>query len=79
MPTFQFYKAGQLIEALQGADANRIEQLVIQHKQVSLKNPSEMTIKELKAAIVHAGLASKASGMLEKQEFINLLNQHFNS
>ena len=79
MPTFHFYRAGQLLETLQGADANRIEQLVIQNKQVSLlKNPSEMTIKELKAAIVNSGLASKATGMIEKQEFINLLNQHFN-
>lgn len=79
MPTFHFYRAGQLLEAMQGADANRLEQLVVQHKKVSLKNPSEMTIKELKAAIIYAGLASKATGMIEKQEFISLLNQHLNS
>ena len=43
---------------------------------IKLKDPSEMSVKELKAAIVKAGIASKAVGFSEKSEFIELLTSH---
>lgn len=44
--------------------------------KIRLKDPSEMSIKELKSAIRKAGLQSKALGFTEKREFIQLLNDH---
>jgi lysophospholipase-2 len=44
--------------------------------RVTLKPPSEMSIKELKAAIRKAGLGQKALGLMEKQEFVKLLENH---
>ena len=35
-----------------------------------------MSVKELKAAIRKAGLASKAVGLMEKSEFIKLAQDH---
>ena len=40
------------------------------------KDPSEMSIKELKDAIRAAGLSSQAVGFLEKSDFVNLLTRH---
>jgi len=42
------------------------------------KNPSEMSVKELREAIRNAGLGSKAVGLMEKQEFVKLLQDHQN-
>jgi lysophospholipase-2 len=44
--------------------------------QVKLKDPSEMSVKELRAAIRKAGLGSKAVGLMEKSEFIKLVRDH---
>jgi lysophospholipase-2 len=44
--------------------------------KVQLKDPSEMSVKELKAAIRKAGLGSKAVGLMEKAEFVKLLEEH---
>ena len=44
--------------------------------KIKLKDPSEMSIKELKAAIRKAGLQSQALGFTEKREFIQLLTDH---
>jgi len=46
--------------------------------KITLKDPSEMSIKELKAAIRKAGLQKDALGFTEKREFIQLLNDHRN-
>jgi len=46
--------------------------------KIQLKDPSEMSVKELKAAIRNAGLLSKAAGFMEKQEFVRLLTDHRN-
>ena len=46
--------------------------------KIRLKDPAEMSIKELKAAIRKAGIQSKALGFTEKREFIQLLNDHRN-
>lgn len=42
--------------------------------QVKLKEPSEMSVKELKAALRRAGLSTV--GLMEKSEFINLLTDY---
>lgn len=44
--------------------------------RVKLKDPSEMSVKELRAAIRRAGLGSKAVGMMEKSEFVKLVRDH---
>lgn len=44
--------------------------------KVKLKDPSEMSVKELKAAIRKAGIASKAVGFMEKSEFVKLVENH---
>lgn len=43
---------------------------------IKLKDPTEMSVKELKAAIVKAGLGSRTQGFSEKSEFIDLLKNH---
>lgn len=44
---------------------------------VAPKDPSAMTVKELKAAIKDAGLAAQAQGLMEKQELVKLLASHY--
>lgn len=46
---------------------------------VQPKAPSDMSVKELKAAIRNAGLAAKAIGFSEKFEFVKLLEDHYTS
>lgn len=46
--------------------------------QVKLKDPSEMSVKELRAAIRKAGIGSKAVGLMEKSEFVKLVRDHRN-
>ena len=41
-----------------------------------MKDPSEMSVKELKAAIRKAGIGSKAVGLMEKSEFVKLVKDH---
>jgi lysophospholipase-2 len=43
---------------------------------VKLKDPAEMSIKELKVAISKAGLGRQAIGLMEKREFVELLQGH---
>jgi len=44
--------------------------------KIKLKDPKDMSIKELKAAIRKAGLGSKAVGLMEKSEFIKLVQDY---
>jgi len=44
--------------------------------KIQLKDPSEMSVKELKEAIRKAGLGSKAVGLMEKAEFVKLVKDH---
>jgi len=44
--------------------------------KIQLKDPKDMSVKELKAAIRKAGLGNKAVGFMEKREFINLVQDH---
>lgn len=46
--------------------------------RVKLKDPSEMSVKELRNAIRKAGLGSKAVGLMEKHEFVKLVKDHRN-
>ena len=46
--------------------------------RITLKEPSAMSIKELKAVIRKAGLASKAVGFMEKSEFVKLVTDYRN-
>lgn len=41
--------------------------------KITVKDPSEMSVKELKAAIRKAGLQSQAIGLMEKSEFVKLV------
>lgn len=43
---------------------------------IKLKDPGEMSVKELKAAIAKAGLGRKAVGLMEKREFVDLVRSH---
>ena len=43
---------------------------------IPAKDPADMSVKELKAAIVSAGLQSAARGLCEKSEFVKLLVDH---
>ena len=44
--------------------------------KIQLKDPSEMSVKELKAAIAKAGLGRQAVGLMEKKEFVDLVKRH---
>jgi len=44
--------------------------------KVKLKDPGDMSVKELRAAINGAGLGRKAVGLMEKAEFVKLLRDH---
>mmetsp|Transcript_17870 Transcript_17870/g.32353 ORF Transcript_17870/g.32353 Transcript_17870/m.32353 type:complete len:324 (-) Transcript_17870:214-1185(-) len=44
--------------------------------KIKLKDPTEMSVKELKAAVRKAGISHKALGFMEKSEFIRLLQDH---
>lgn len=44
--------------------------------RIQLKDPADMSVKELKAAIRKAGLQSKAAGMMEKSEYVQLIRDH---
>uniref|UniRef100_A0A7S3PYM6 Phospholipase/carboxylesterase/thioesterase domain-containing protein n=2 Tax=Chaetoceros debilis TaxID=122233 RepID=A0A7S3PYM6_9STRA len=44
--------------------------------KVELKDPSSMSVKELKAFIRNAGLTGKALGFMEKSEFVRLVQDH---
>ena len=44
--------------------------------KIKLKDPSDMSIKELKAAIAKGGLGRQAVGLMEKSEFVDLVRNH---
>mmetsp|Transcript_8273 Transcript_8273/g.10838 ORF Transcript_8273/g.10838 Transcript_8273/m.10838 type:complete len:344 (-) Transcript_8273:33-1064(-) len=44
--------------------------------RVQLKEPSQMSVKELRAAIRKAGISSKSVGFMEKSEFVKLVADH---
>ncbi|KAL3777324.1 hypothetical protein ACHAW5_005960 [Stephanodiscus triporus] len=44
--------------------------------KVKLKDPGDMSVRELKDAIVRAGLGRMAVGLAEKSEFVDLLRRH---
>jgi len=44
--------------------------------RIKLKDPSEMSIKELKGAIAKNGLGRLAIGLMEKREYVDLVRRH---
>mmetsp|Transcript_7104 Transcript_7104/g.13235 ORF Transcript_7104/g.13235 Transcript_7104/m.13235 type:complete len:283 (+) Transcript_7104:161-1009(+) len=44
--------------------------------RIKLKDPSEMSIKELKGAIAKGGLGRLAIGLYEKREYVDLVRRH---
>jgi lysophospholipase-2 len=44
--------------------------------KIKVKDPKEMSVKELKATIKKAGLSNKAVGFMEKSEFVKLVQDH---
>jgi lysophospholipase-2 len=46
--------------------------------KIVLKNPSSMSVQELRTAIKKAGLSQQAVGFYEKSEFVKLLENHRN-
>jgi lysophospholipase-2 len=44
--------------------------------RVRLKDPGDMSIKELKVAIAKAGIQNMSVGLMEKSEFVDLLRRH---
>jgi predicted esterase len=44
--------------------------------RIKLQDPAEMSVKELKVAIRKAGLTSQSVGLMEKFEFVKLLQDH---
>jgi lysophospholipase II len=61
-----------------------VEQFLLKHLppddscKITVKEPRDMSVKELKAAIKKAGLSNKAVGFMEKSEFVQLLQNHRN-
>ena len=43
---------------------------------IKAKDPSEMSVKELKKAIQSAGIGAQCVGFTEKHEFVTLLQTH---
>lgn len=44
--------------------------------RIKVKDPADMSVKELKAAIRNAGLSARTVGFMEKSEFVKLLTEH---
>jgi len=73
------YPIGHTVCPEELADVKEFLQSVIppdDECRIRLKDPSEMSIKELKAAIRKNGLTSQARGLCEKSEFIKLVRDH---
>ncbi len=43
---------------------------------IPLRDPSTMSVKELKQAVQAAGLGARAAGFCEKAEYVNLLTEY---
>ena len=74
--TLKTYPIAHTVSMEELADVLRFVQTVLPPDEtcrVKVKDPSEMTVKELKAAIRKAGIQSKAVGFMEKREFVGLL------
>lgn len=80
MPTFMLFKNGQKLDAIEGADIQRLQQLVQQHETVeppaipSDEALGKCSIKEL-IAIIKAHHIN-ADGLLEKSELLDAIKKH---
>jgi lysophospholipase II len=63
-------------------EIHAVEQFLLKHLppddscKITVKEPRDMSVKELKAAIKKAGLSNKAVGFMEKSEFVKLVQDH---
>ena len=76
--TIKSYPIGHTIAQDEMADVLRFIKTSVPDDEtcrVQLKDPTEMSIKELKAAIRKAGLDHKAVGLMEKHEFVKLVQE----
>ncbi|GKZ01337.1 hypothetical protein MPSEU_001084700 [Mayamaea pseudoterrestris] len=79
--TLKSYAVGHSIHPDELKDATEFLRNVLPDDDsfcIQLKDPSEMSIKELKAAIRKAGLQHKAVGLMEKHEFVKLVQESRN-
>ena len=78
--TLKFFRGvGHTISMEMLADCGRFIRKTLPHDAafaIKPKEPKDMSIKELKQAVRDAGLAAKAVGFFEKQEFVKLLEEH---
>jgi len=77
--TVKSYSIGHTVSMEELADVLQFIQGILpddpSHK-IKLKEPSQMSVKELRGAIRKANLSHKAVGFCEKDEFVRLLQNH---
>jgi len=79
--TVKQYPIGHTVAMDELADVLQFLQKVLPDDpsfKIKLKEASEMSVKELRAAIRKAGLSQQAVGFMEKAEFVRLLQDHRN-
>jgi lysophospholipase II len=80
--TLKTYPIGHTVSMTEIADVQKFLQSILppdDSVKVRLPDPQQMSVKELKAAIREAGLSHKAIGLMEKEEFVKLLKEHYGS
>lgn len=75
------YPIGHTVAMDELAHVLQFVQTVLPHSddpthKVRLKDPNDMSVKELRAAVRKAGLSQHAVGFMEKVEFVRLLEKH---
>lgn len=77
--TFKSYPIGHTVDMKELVDVLAFLKDILPHDETSrikVKEANEMSVKELKDAIRKAGLSGKAVGLMEKPEFVRLLQDH---
>lgn len=75
----QSYPLGHMVNMDEIGDVEQFLRRVLPDDEtckITLKDPNDMSVKELKQAIRKAGLSREATGFTEKSEFVKLLNEH---
>lgn len=77
--TIKLYPIGHTVDMNELKDVLQFLKTVLPQDdtcKIKVKPANEMSIKELRAAIRKAGLSSKAVGLMEKSEFVRLLQDY---
>jgi lysophospholipase II len=75
----QSYPMGHTVSPEEVAEVLQFVQSVLPDDaacKIQVKDPREMSVKELRGAIRKAGLSHRAVGFCEKEEFVRLLQNH---